>query len=135
MAKPDVCIDGLSSDTTEDDVRAHLMDIHVNQILSILKVKSDVLGMPALRVTIADETIKHNVYNRKNVHFGIRAKPFRFYESPKDLVGYLQNNAQMKQNHVHRKEEGNERFRLRSTIMLINSMVYIQHRIIRQRNH
>ena len=29
----------------------------MNQILSILKVKSDVLGMSAFRVTIADETI------------------------------------------------------------------------------
>ena len=65
VAKHDVYIDGLSSDTTEDDVHAHLTDSHVNQIISIFKVNSDVIGTSAVRVTIADDTIKHDVYNSK----------------------------------------------------------------------
>lgn len=80
VAKHDVYIGGLSPHTTEDDVRAHLMDIRVNSIISIHKLKIEKNTTSAFRVAIADDTIKHNVFNPLNFENGITIKPFRFYE-------------------------------------------------------
>ena len=70
--KHDVFIGGLSSDTSADDVRAHLMDLQVKHIVSIVKVTTNIPRMAAFRVNIADDTIKHNVFNPTNFQRGIR---------------------------------------------------------------
>ena len=64
--KHDVFIGGLSSDTSEADIRAHLMDLQVKHIVSIAKLTTNVPRVAAFRVTIADDTIKHNVFNPIN---------------------------------------------------------------------
>ena len=81
--KHDVFIGGLSSDTPEDDICAHLMDPQVKHIVSIAKLTTNVPRVAAFRVTIADDTIKHNVFNPINFQQGIRIMPFRYYENVK----------------------------------------------------
>ena len=79
----DVFIGGLSSDTSEDYVRAHLMDLQVKHIVSIVKLTTNVPRVVAFRVTIADDTIEHNVFNPINFQQGIQIIPFRYYEKVK----------------------------------------------------
>ena len=81
--KHDVFIGGLSPDTSEDDIRAHLMDLQVKHIVSIAKLTTNVPRVAAFRVTITDDTIKHNVFNPINFQQGIRIMPFRYYENVK----------------------------------------------------
>ena len=81
--KHDLFIGGLNSDTSEDDVRAHLMYIQMKHIVSIAKLTTNVPRVAAFQVTIADDTIKHNVFNPINFQQGIRIMPFRYYENVK----------------------------------------------------
>ena len=65
--------------TTNDDVRAHLMDVDVLSIVNISKLEGDP-GTASFHVVINDDTIKHNVYEPANFHKGIIVKPFRDYK-------------------------------------------------------
>ena len=84
----DVFIGNMSCATTEDEVRAHLMDIGVEHIVSITKVPTPDEWSCAMRVRINDPTILHNVYQNTNFDDGIIIKPFRFFDSD----GKLKNN-------------------------------------------
>ncbi len=76
-----VFIGGLCATTTPDTVRAQLMDLGVQNIVSITNIPSNTPSdSVAFRVTINDSTIKHNVYNARNFSDGIIIKPFRFHE-------------------------------------------------------
>ena len=59
------------------------MDLQVKHIVSIAKLTTNVPRVAAFRVTIADNTIKHNVFNPINFQQGIRIMPFRYYENVK----------------------------------------------------
>ena len=81
QARHDVFIGNLSCTTTEDEIRAHLMDIGVENITSISKVLTKNESSCAMRVRINDNSIKRNVYKMDNYEDGIIVKPFRFHES------------------------------------------------------
>ena len=66
----DVFIGNMSCATTEDEVRAHLMDIGVEHIVSITKVPTPDEWSCAMRVRINDPTILHNVYQNTNFDDG-----------------------------------------------------------------
>ena len=59
------------------------MDLQVKHIVSIAKLTTNVPRVASFRVTIADDTIKHNVFNSINFQQGIRILPFRYYENVK----------------------------------------------------
>ena len=69
----------MHSTTTNDDVRAHLMDVDVLSIVNISKLEGDP-GTASFHVVINADTIKHNVYEPANFHNGIIVKPFRDYK-------------------------------------------------------
>ena len=81
QSRHDVFIGNLSCISTEDEIRAHLMDIGVENITSISKVLTKNESSCAMRVQINDNSIKHNVYKMDNYEDGIIVKPFRFHES------------------------------------------------------
>ena len=87
--KHDVCISGLHIDTTDDDIRAHLLDIGVSSISLIRKIPENSRNSVAFRIHINDETIKHNVFNMKHYKSGgILVQPFRYYnkEAPANIL-------------------------------------------------
>ena len=78
-AKHDVYIGNLSQNTTADDVHGQLLDIGVVNIASITKLPCAKPIESSFRVLINDDSIKHNVYNRKNFESGIIVKPYRYH--------------------------------------------------------
>lgn len=82
----DVYIGNMALNTTEDDVRAHLMDIGVVDIVTIARLtEEDPPTSISFRVGIDDATIKQNVFKTANFDSGIIVKPFRFYK-PNALI-------------------------------------------------
>ena len=79
QGKHHVFIGNMHPTTTNDDVRAHLMDVDVLSIVNISKLEGDP-GTASFHVVINDDTIKHNVYEPANFHNGIIVEPFRDYK-------------------------------------------------------
>ncbi len=77
--KHDVYIGNMSSNTTERDVRDHLTDIGVKEIQDVTKQSESDSSSCSFRVSISDDTIKHNVFNRDNFDAGIIVKPYRYH--------------------------------------------------------
>ena len=66
QARHDVFIGNVSCTNSEDEIRAHLMDIGVENITSNSKVLTKNESSCAMRVRINDNSIKRNVYKIDN---------------------------------------------------------------------
>ena len=68
-------LDALDNETTEDDVRAHLMDIRVETVRRIKKISHDEYATGSFRVFINAASTKAS-----NFPEVVSVKPFRFHQ-------------------------------------------------------
>ena len=83
-AKPihDVFIGGLDYNTTEDEVRACLMDFNIENIRKVEKLEtSGSENSSSFHVIINDISIKESVYGNDMFPPGVIVKPYRYYKS------------------------------------------------------
>ena len=72
-------IGGLEYGTSEDDVRACLMDLNVDNIRKVKKISDDQSASSSFHVIIVADTIKETVYGVGKFPLGVIVKPFRLY--------------------------------------------------------
>ena len=75
----EVYIGGLEYGTSEDDVRACLMDLNVDNIRKVTKISDDQSVSSCFHVIIVADTIKETVYGVGKFPLGVIVKPFRLY--------------------------------------------------------
>ena len=83
-AKPihDVFIGGFDYNTTEDEVRACLMDFNIENIRKVEKLEtSGSKNSPSVHVIINDISIKESVYGNDMFPPGVIVIPYRYYKS------------------------------------------------------
>ena len=74
-----VYIGGLDYHTSEDALRAHLMDLNVDNIRNVSKLVQNDSDCSAFKVIISADSIKESVYGEAKFPAGVIVKPFRFY--------------------------------------------------------
>ena len=74
-----VYIGGLEDGTTEDDVRACLMDLNVDNIRKVNKISDDQSFSSGFHVIIVADTIKETVYGAGKSPLGVIVKPLPLY--------------------------------------------------------
>ena len=74
-----VYIGGLDYHTSEDALRAHLMDLNVDNIRNVSKLVQNDSDCSAFKVIISADSIKQSVYGEAKFPAGVIVKPFRFY--------------------------------------------------------
>ena len=74
-----VYIGGLDYHTSEDALRAHLMDLNVDNIRDISKLVQHESDCAAFKVLISADSIRESVYGREKFPTGVIVKPFRLY--------------------------------------------------------
>ena len=74
-----VYIGGLDYHTSEDALRAHLMDLNVDNIRDISKLVQHVSDCAAFKVLISADSIRESVYGMEKFPTGVIVKPFRLY--------------------------------------------------------
>ena len=75
----EIYIGGLEYGTSEDDVRACLMDLNVDNIRKVTKISDDQSVSSCFHVIIVADTIKETVYGVGKFPLGVIVKPFRLY--------------------------------------------------------
>ena len=75
----EVYIGGLEYSTSEDDVRACLMDLNVDNIRKVTKISNDQSVSSCFHVIIVADNIKETVYGVGKFPLGVIVKPFRLY--------------------------------------------------------
>ena len=74
-----VYIGGLDYHTSEDALRAHLMDLNVDNIRDISKLVQHEPDCAAFKVLISADSIRESVYGMEKFPTGVIVKPFRLY--------------------------------------------------------
>ena len=74
-----VYIGGLDYHTSEDALRAHLMDLNVDNIRDISKLVQHESDCAAFKVLISADSIRESVYGMEKFPTGVIVKPFRLY--------------------------------------------------------
>ena len=74
-----VYIGGLDYHTSEDALRAHLMDLNVDNIRDISKLVQHESDCAAFKALISADSIRESVYGREKFPTGVIVKPFRLY--------------------------------------------------------
>ena len=74
-----VYIGGLDYHTSEDALRAHLMDLNVDNIRDISKLVQHESDCAAFKVLISADSIRESVYGIEKFPTGVIVKPFRLY--------------------------------------------------------
>ena len=75
----EVYIGGLEYGTSEDDARACLMVLNVDNIRKVNKISDDQSASSSFHVIIVADTIKETVYGVEKFPLGVIVKPFRLY--------------------------------------------------------
>ena len=76
-----VYIGGLDYHTSEDALRAHLMELNVDNIRDISKLVQHESDCAAFKVLISADSIRESVYGREKFPTGVIVKPFRLYKT------------------------------------------------------
>ena len=99
-----VYIGGLDYHTSEDALRAHLIDLNVDNIRNVSKLVQNVSDCSTFKVIISADSIKQSVYGEAKFSVGVIVKPFRFYNP--DNSSYSRNQT----THYCRSPLGARRF-------------------------
>ena len=80
-----VYVGRLNSNTTEDDMRAHLHDIEVNQVADVVKLRNKRHGVESsFCVSLNNLDSAEKIFRPQNWPSGIIVRPFRAPRRPND---------------------------------------------------